>query len=250
MPSTHGLASRATRTTTTARPTASTTTASARTRRTCRAGIDAVKAADAVVDFCEYAINGEVPEPLRGVRRHRRRVERRPDLIWSHSWDLSEGTGLRRLADVDGVKINNYAMMPEVGGDLTGFTGRRSAARSRPPSASTPTSTATCWACPTSTTTATSREGTDIYSLMAGGSWNRYPERLAIFSGNSPAASGRLEQVPPGLRHPDRGHRHHQRRRCRRRRRTRSSTRWSCPTRAARSTSCSRTASRSGSTRA
>ena len=79
-----------------------------------------------------------------------------PDLIWSHSWDLTEGTGMDRGdLTVDGVKINNYAMMPEVGGDLTGYTGVVSGP-TRPRSASTRTSTATCWACPTSTTTATS----------------------------------------------------------------------------------------------
>ena len=56
-----------------------------------------------------------------------------PSLIWSHSWSVGWlfAGGLTR----DGVKIDNYAMMPEVGGDLTGYSAgihRKTRARRTP----------------------------------------------------------------------------------------------------------------------
>ena len=85
--------------------------------------IDAIKAVDSLVDFSQYAVNGEVPNLFvvhAGAAAEFGGGD--PALIWSHEWDLSDGTGLDGYW-ADGVKINNYAMMYEVGGDLTGFMG-------------------------------------------------------------------------------------------------------------------------------
>ena len=87
--------------------------------------------------------------------------------------------------DGDGVKINNYAMMPEVGGDLTGVFG--------PPPAPYPPTVGVyaheyghVLGLPDQYDYGYESEGTGIYSLMAGGSWNHLAgDRM--FSGNSPS---------------------------------------------------------------
>lgn len=86
--------------------------------------LEAVRKADPFVDFSTYAVDGEVPNLFVVFAGTGAEWSGTGELIWSHSWSLDEGTGLT-AADTtfDGVRINNYAMMPEVGGDLTGFTG-------------------------------------------------------------------------------------------------------------------------------
>jgi M6 family metalloprotease-like protein len=147
--------------------------------------IDAVNAVDGFVDFNTYAINGEVPNLFVVFAGTGAEWSGAADIIWSHSWDLSEGTGMDGYTTNDGVKINNYAMMPEVGGDLTGFTGTVSGPF--PPTVGVfAHEYGHVLGLPDQYDYGYESDGTDVYSLMAGGSWNRYPSNR-IFSGNSPA---------------------------------------------------------------
>ncbi len=85
----------------------------------------------------------------------------------------------------DGVKINNYAMMPELGGDLTGYTGTVSGPY--PPTVGVYAHEyGHVLGLPDEYGYGYEPEGVGIYSLMAAGSWNRYPNER-IFAGNSPA---------------------------------------------------------------
>lgn len=148
--------------------------------------LDAVKLADPDVDFSTYAVNGEVPNLFVVFAGTGAEWSGTTELIWSHSWSLDEGSGLTE-ADLtfDGVKINNYAMMPEVGGDLTGFTGTKTGPF--PPTVGVfAHEYGHVLGLPDQYDYGYESDGTDVYSLMAGGSWNRYPT-AQIFSGNSPA---------------------------------------------------------------
>ena len=145
---------------------------------------DAVLAADPMIDFSQYAKNGEVPNLFVVYAGTGAEWSADPSLFWSHSWDLSEGTGLNGLM-VDGVKINNYAVMPEVGGDLTGYLGMVSGPY--PPTVGVYAHEyGHVLGLPDQYDYGYESDGTDVYSLMAGGSWNRYPADR-IFNGNSPA---------------------------------------------------------------
>ena len=148
--------------------------------------LDTVKAADEDVDFSKYAVNRVIPNLFVVYAGTGAEWSADPGPIWSHSWDLTEGTGLTE-ADLtfDGVKINNYAMMPEVGGDLTGYAGVVSGPY--PPTVGVYAHEyGHVLGLPDQYDYGYESDGTDVYSLMAGGSWNRYPTDR-IFSGNSPA---------------------------------------------------------------
>lgn len=146
--------------------------------------VEAIELADPYVDFAQYAIDGIVPNLFVVHAGTGAEWSAAPNIIWSHSWDLSEGTGLTGYV-ADGVRLNNYAVMPEVGGDLTGFAA--------PASGPFPPTVGVyaheyghVLGLPDQYDYGYESEGTGMYSLMAGGSWNRYPN-YQIFSGNSPA---------------------------------------------------------------
>ena len=147
--------------------------------------VEAIEQADPYIDFSQYAdSNGVMPNLFVVFRGTGAEWSGAPDIIWSHSWDLSEGTGLDGYT-VDGVKLNNYAMMPELGGDLTGFSGTVSGPY--PPTVGVfAHEYAHVLGLPDQYDYGYESEGTGIYSLMAGGSWNRYPNNR-LFSGNSPS---------------------------------------------------------------
>ena len=156
--------------------------------------IDAIEAMDPYIDFSQYAINGEVPNLFVVHAGTGAEWSADPSIIWSHSWDLSSYTGLDGYW-ADGVKLDRYAIMPEVGGDLTAYLG--------PPGYGPYPPTVGVYAheyghvlgLPDQYDYGYESEGTGYYSLMAGGSWNRYPytamlgwsKGTRIFSGNSPA---------------------------------------------------------------
>jgi immune inhibitor A len=147
--------------------------------------VDAVAAVDGVVDFRNYAVGGEVPNLFVVFAGTGAEWSGTSDIIWSHSWDLTEGTGMNGYTTDDGVKINNYAVMPELGGDLTGYTGTVSGPF--PPTVGVYAHEyGHVLGLPDQYDYGYESDGTDVYSLMAGGSWNRYPADR-IFSGNSPA---------------------------------------------------------------
>jgi immune inhibitor A len=161
--------------------------------------VDAVKLADSKVDFSKYAVNGVIPNLFVVFAGTGAEWSGAPDIIWSHSWDLTEGTGMDGLM-VDGVKVNNYAMMPEVGGDLTGFTGVVSGPY--PPTVGVfAHEYGHVLGLPDEYDYGYESEGTGNYSLMAGGSWNRWPFDL-IFDGNSPAQLDAWAKVQLGFDSP------------------------------------------------
>ena len=147
--------------------------------------VDAIRAADSAVNFVNYAVNGEVPNLFVVFPGTGAEWSADPSLIWSHSWDLTEGTEWENGFWADGVKINNYAVMPEVGGDLTGYTGTVSGPF--PPTVGVYAHEyGHVLGLPDQYDYGYESDGTDVYSLMAGGSWNRYPN-VRMLSGNSPA---------------------------------------------------------------
>jgi M6 family metalloprotease-like protein len=146
---------------------------------------DAVKAADAQVDFSKYARDGEVPNLFVVQAGGGAEWSLDGNLIWSHAWSFTDDG--RQPLLVDGVKVNNYAMMPMVGGDITGFLGQKSGPY--PPTVGVfAHEYGHVLGLPDLYDYGSdgASEGVGDYSLMAGGSWNRYPN-APIFSGNSPA---------------------------------------------------------------
>jgi immune inhibitor A len=147
--------------------------------------IDAIIAADPYVDFSQYAVNGEVPNLFVTYAGTGAEWSGDPSLIWSHSWSLDAGTNLKDGYTADGVILNNYAMVPEIGGDLTGYAGETTGPF--PPTVGVYAHEfGHVLGLPDQYDYGYESYGTGMYSLMANGSWNRYPNEL-IFSGNSPA---------------------------------------------------------------
>ncbi len=164
--------------------------------------IDAIKAADPVVDFAQYAVNGEIPNLFVVFAGTGAEWSGDPSLIWSHSWAVSVGTEYPNGYVADGVVINNYAVMPEVGGDLTGITGIPSWKGPFPPTVGVfAHEYGHVLGLPDQYDYGYESEGTGMYSLMAGGSWNYYP-KAAIFSGNSPAQLDAWSKYRLGFVHP------------------------------------------------
>ncbi len=142
---------------------------------------DAVLLADAAgVDFSQYAHDGVLPNLFVVVAGTGAEWSGTPDLMWSHSWSIGGG-GLT----VDGVQVNAYAMMPEVGGDLTGYAGVVTGPY--PPTVGVfAHEYGHVLGLPDEYDYGYDSWGTGIVSLMCFGSWNGHPN-FQIFDGNSPA---------------------------------------------------------------
>jgi M6 family metalloprotease-like protein len=164
--------------------------------------VDLVKLVDDQVDFSTYAIDGTVPNLFVVVAGTGAEWSGAYNLMWSHSWSLNEGTDMTNGFETnDGVFINNYAMMPEVGGDLTGYTGVVSGPF--PPTVGVfAHEYGHVLGLPDQYDYGYESDGTDVYSLMAGGSWNRYPS-ARIYSGNSPAQLDAWSKVYLGFVVPE-----------------------------------------------
>lgn len=163
--------------------------------------VDLLQLVDDQVDFRTYAKNGVVPNLFVVVAGTGAEWSGAWNLMWSHSWSLDEGTGLTGgyLTD-DGIYVNNYAMMPEVGGDLTGYTGTVSGPF--PPTVGVYAHEyGHVLGLPDEYDYGYESDGVDVYSLMAGGSWNRYPNAL-MFAGNSPAHLDAWSKVYLGFAEP------------------------------------------------
>ncbi|PFN76187.1 hypothetical protein COJ85_32905 [Bacillus sp. AFS076308] len=174
---------------------------------------DAVKAADAQVDFSQFAVNGEVPNiflihPGTGAEWNLD-----PGIIWSHKWEVSEAayyneyvnTGVEpanwdyeaHKITVDGVKVNSYAIEPEVGGDLTGYLGAVSGPY--PPQVGVYAHEfGHVLGLPDLYDYGYDSEAMGAYTIMASGSWTRYPN-AAPYSGNSPVHFDAWSKVFLGL---------------------------------------------------
>jgi M6 family metalloprotease-like protein len=152
--------------------------------------IDAIKAVDPVVDFSQYAINGEVPNLFVVHTGTGAEENGDPSIIWSHQWWLSDGTGLDGYW-ADGVKIDTYAMLPEVRGDLTGFMGLGIMGPFPPTVGTYAHEYGHVLGLPDQYDYGYESDGTGNYSLMAGGNWcfwypnPTFPDYFMFF-GNSP----------------------------------------------------------------
>ncbi|WP_338136075.1 M6 family metalloprotease domain-containing protein [Cytobacillus firmus] len=179
---------------------------------------DLLKAADEQVDFSKYAENGEVPNIFVIHEGTGAEFSRDPAQFWSHKWSLLSAlyygkyyeTG--KPADVhagmsqnewinktvaedmtyDGVVVNNYNIQPGIGGNVAGFDAATNTYKEEAKTGPFPAQTGVyahefghALGLPGFYDTVYSSEGVGNYSMMAGGSWMRYPD-AAAYAGNSP----------------------------------------------------------------
>lgn len=151
--------------------------------------MDAVLAADPYVDFSQYAVGGVVQNLFVVHSGSGAEWNGGPTLIWSHAWSITSGDGWGNTPPnlfVDGVQIDAYSMEPECGGDTTGEGGG-------PHSPMLPTvgvyahEFGHVLGLPDEYDYGYESSGTGRVSLMAGGSWNRFPDVYPDCAGNSPA---------------------------------------------------------------
>ncbi|MFT9486001.1 MAG: M6 family metalloprotease domain-containing protein [Tepidibacillus sp.] len=186
--------------------------------------IDALKTADQVVDFSKYAVNGEVPNVFIIHEGTGGEWSRDPQQIWSHKWstlgalfwggwyetgyypsdtnrdgvesDEEWNAWLEKvLPDLfyDNVLVYTYTIEPEIGGNVAGynpFTGQYDGVYQSGPYPAQVGVFAHefghALGLPDFYDTAYTSEGVGNFSMMAGGSWLRYPNAGA-YSGNSPS---------------------------------------------------------------
>jgi M6 family metalloprotease-like protein len=151
--------------------------------------MDAVLAADPVVDFSEYAVGGVVQNLFVVHSGSGAEWNGGPTLIWSHAWSIATGDGWGNTPPalyVDGVQVDGYSMEPECGGDTTGEG-------SGPHTPQLPTvgvyahEFGHVLGLPDEYDYGYESNGTGRMSLMAGGSWSRTPNVYPDCAGNSPA---------------------------------------------------------------
>ncbi|WP_407944348.1 M6 family metalloprotease domain-containing protein [Ornithinibacillus californiensis] len=179
---------------------------------------DLLKAADEQVDFSQYAEDGEVPNIFVIHEGTGAEFSRDPAQFWSHKWNLlsalyygkyyetgqtpdalegiSQGEWINRTVvedmTYDGVIVNNYNIQPGIGGNVAGYNlatgGYDDALKEGPFPAQTGVYAhefGHALGLPDFYDTVYTSEGVGNYSMMAGGSWMRYPD-AAAYSGNSP----------------------------------------------------------------
>ena len=179
---------------------------------------DLLKAADDQIDFSKYAENGEVPNIFIVHEGTGAEWSRDPAQFWSHKWNLLSAlyygkyyeTGIP--ADVyegmsqdewiakteneamtyDGVIVNNYNIQPAIGGNVAGFNAATGEYDEASVTGPYPAQVGVyahefghALGLPDFYDTAYNSEGVGNYSMMAGGSWMRYPDALQ-YNGNSP----------------------------------------------------------------
>lgn len=175
---------------------------------------DAVLAADAQVDFSRYAVDGVVPNIFLIHQGTGAEFSTDPTVIWSHSWDYQSAYYYNRYAltgredendlpdglEVDGVLVNHYSIEPEVGGDMTGYYG----AVEGPFPAYVGVYAhefGHVLGLPDQYDYGYDSEGTGAYTLMASGSWTRYPNAFQ-YAGNSPVYLDAWSQTYLGFAEP------------------------------------------------
>jgi immune inhibitor A len=179
---------------------------------------DLLKAADSKVNFDDYAVENEVPNVFIVHEGTGAEWSRDPAQIWSHKWSLlgalywgkyyETGKNAAQYENMtqsdwiaktveqemtyDGVVVNTYNVQPELGGNVAGYdftTGTYTdAAKSGPYPAQAGVYShefGHALGLPDFYDTAYTSQGVGNYSMMAGGSWMRYPDNAA-YSGNSP----------------------------------------------------------------
>jgi immune inhibitor A len=180
---------------------------------------DLLKAADDQVDFSKYADeSGEVPNVFVVHEGTGAEYSRDPAQFWSHKWSLlsalyygkyyetgktapqyegiSQGAWIDRTVKedmtYDGVVVNNYNIQPGIGGNVAGFDAATNTYKEESKTGPFPVQTGVyahefghALGLPDFYDTLYSSEGVGNYSMMAGGSWMRYPNK-AEYGGNSP----------------------------------------------------------------
>lgn len=175
--------------------------------------LEAVALADENVDFSEYAVDGEVPGIFIIHRGTGAEYNLDPEIIWSHKWNILSAryyghyyrtgeylpntpeTIYELLAEqvFDGVIVDTYNIVPEVGRDITGYY------------SGTPQKPMPAYAgvyahefghvlgLPDQYDYGYESEGTGMYTLMAGGSYgnalynpNDRTRQYAWYSGHTP----------------------------------------------------------------
>jgi immune inhibitor A len=178
---------------------------------------DAIKAADPFVDFSEYAKDGVVPNIFLIHQGTGSEFSTDPTVIWSHSWDYVSAFYFNRYVqtgredendlpgngeglEADGVYVNHYSIEPEVGGDMTAYLGEVDGPY--------PAYVGVyahefghVLGLPDEYDYGYDSEGVGAYSLMASGSWTRYPNAWQ-YSGNSPVYLDAWSQAFLGLEEP------------------------------------------------
>ena len=149
--------------------------------------LEALAKLDPYIDFSQYAVDGEVPNIFVVHAGSGAEWNSDPQLFWSHSWNLRSATGVQAKYMLDGVAVDKYALMPEVGGDTTDVFGVPSYNGPFPPTVGVYAHEfGHVLGLPDQYDYGYESDGTGPYTLMAGGSWNQFPGDY-IFSGNSPA---------------------------------------------------------------
>lgn len=195
---------------------------------------DLLKAADEQVDFSNYAVDGEVPNIFVVHEGTGAEFSSDPAQFWSHKWSLlsalyygkyyetgkpadqyegkTQGEWINEtIAEdmtYDGVLVNNYNIQPGIGGNVAGYdaaTGTYSEAAKTGPYPAQPGVYAHefghALGLPDFYDTLYTSEGVGNYSMMAGGSWMRYPNANA-YSGNSPVHFDPFSKVFLGWTNP------------------------------------------------
>jgi immune inhibitor A len=179
---------------------------------------DLLKAADGQVDFSKYAEDGEVPNVFVIHEGTGAEFSRDPAQFWSHKWSLLSAlyygkyyetgkpadvyAGMTQSAWInktvaedmtyDGVIVDNYNIQPGIGGNVAGFDAATGTYKEELKEGPYPAQTGVyahefghALGLPDFYDTVYTSEGVGNYSMMAGGSWMRYPN-AAAYSGNSP----------------------------------------------------------------
>jgi immune inhibitor A len=195
---------------------------------------DLLKAADDQIDFSQYAEDGEVPNIFVVHEGTGAEFSRDPAQFWSHKWSLLSALyygkyyetgkpadayeGMTQSSWIektvaedmtyDGVIVNNYNIQPGIGGNVAGYdlaTGGYDEALKQGPF---PAQTGVyahefghALGLPDFYDTVYTSEGVGNYSMMAGGSWMRYPNAPA-YSGNSPTHFDPFSKIFLGWANP------------------------------------------------
>jgi len=195
---------------------------------------DLLKAADEQVDFSQYAENGEVPNVFVIHEGTGAEFSRDPAQFWSHKWSLLSAlyygkyyeTGkpsdqyegmsksawinktVKEVMTYDGVVVNNYNIQPGIGGNVAGFDAATGTYKEEAKTGPFPAQTGVyahefghALGLPDFYDTVYTSEGVGNYSMMAGGSWMRYPN-APVYSGNSPTHFDPFSKVFLGWANP------------------------------------------------
>jgi immune inhibitor A len=146
--------------------------------------MDAVIAADPYVDFSQYAVGGVVQNLFVVHAGSGAEWNGAGTLIWSHAWDVRD-SGIPALY-ADGAQVGPYSMEPECGGNTTGEGGAVTGPL-LPTVGVYAHEFGHVLGLPDEYDYGYESQGTGRVSLMAGGSWNRWPNVYPDCAGNSPA---------------------------------------------------------------